>query len=103
MTFAQERTNLAVKIFLAGEVMQKMLSRNRWFLDTSKEADLKIHNDLSENNLNRSEKAEVRKAKVSLHQLLSKPMKIQRFGKFLSTNSAIPLSEINHPLAVKAL
>jgi hypothetical protein len=101
MTFAQERTNLAVKIFLAGEVMQKMLSRNRWFLDTSKEADLKIHNDLSENNLNRSEKAElreVRKAKVSLHQLLSKPMKIQRFGKFLSTNSAIPLSEINHPL-----
>jgi hypothetical protein len=92
MTPAQERTNLASKIFLAGELTNKTQSSNRWFLDAAKEADLDLDDDLLEDESNMSEKdqlqlKEVRKAKVHLAQLLSEPMKIQRFGKFVSTNS----------------
>jgi uncharacterized protein YdeI (BOF family) len=107
MTFAQERTNLASKIFLAGEVMQRTQSKNRWFLDAAKEADLEIDDDLLEDESNMSEKdqlqmKEVRKSKIQLDQLLSEPMKIQKFGKFLTTNSAVLQAEIK-PLPKKPL
>lgn len=99
MTAAQERTNLASKIFLAGELQQKTHSSNKWFLDAAKEADLEIDDDLLEDESNMSEKdalqlKEVKKAKLRLGQLLSEPMKTQRFGKFLSTNSAFMQAEI---------
>jgi hypothetical protein len=92
MTSAQERSNLAFKMFLAGDLMQKTQSRNIGFLDAAKEADLEIDDDLLEGGSNMSQKGqlrlkEVRKAKVHLDQLLSEPMKTQRFSKFLSTNS----------------
>mmetsp|Transcript_14900 Transcript_14900/g.36234 ORF Transcript_14900/g.36234 Transcript_14900/m.36234 type:complete len:187 (-) Transcript_14900:111-671(-) len=105
MTDAQERTNLASKIFMAVELEQKMNSRNKWFLDAAKEADLEIDDGLVEDESNMSRKdqlliKEAAKAKVMLQSLLSEPMKTQRFGKFLSTNSAVMQAEIK-PLVNK--
>lgn len=99
MTDAQERTNLASKIFMASELEQKMNSQNRWFLDAAKEADLDLDDDLVEDESNMSRKdqmlvKEAERAKVLLQSLLSEPMKTQRFGKFLSTNSAVMQAEI---------
>jgi ATP-dependent RNA helicase DDX24/MAK5 len=107
MTAAQERTNLASKIFVAGEMDQKANSSNRWFLEAAKEADLELDDDLVEDDSNRSGKDELmlkeaRKAKTQLEQLLSEPMRTQRFGKFLSTNSSAMQAEIK-PLKSKAL
>eukprot|EP00980_Cylindrotheca_fusiformis_P003673 scaffold818_cov136-Cylindrotheca_fusiformis.AAC.39 len=99
MTVAQERTNLASKIFLAGELQQKTHSRNKWFIDAAKEADLEIDDDLLEDESNMSEKdllqlKGIQKAKRKLELLLSEPMRTQRFGKFLSTNSAAMRAEV---------
>lgn len=90
MTAAQERTNLASKIVAANEMEQKTKSKNQWFLENAKEADLDVDTDLLDNELNFSmqEQAQLREAKVAkkkLRQLLAEPMKTQRYGKFLST------------------
>ena len=105
MTDSQERTNLASKIFMASELEQKMNSRNKWFMDAAKEADLEIDDNLVEDESNMSRKEqllikEAARAKVMLQSLLSEPMKTQRFGKFLSTNSALMQAEIK-PLVNK--
>lgn len=105
MTDSQERTNLASKIFAAAELEQKMNSRNKWFLDAAREADLEIDADLVEDETNMSRQdqlllKEAARAKVKLRSLLSEPMKTQRFGKFLSTNSAAMQAEIK-PLTFK--
>jgi hypothetical protein len=99
MTGAQERTNLASKIVMAAELEQKMNSQNNWFLNAAKEADLEIDDDLVEDESNMALKdhlliKEAARAKVILQSLLSEPMKTQRFGKFLSTNSAVMQTEI---------
>jgi hypothetical protein len=99
MGAAQERVNLASKIVASAEVEQKSNSHNRWFLEKAKEAEIDIDDDLLETDDNRSERElaqlkEARKAKVQLAQLLQEPMKTQRFGKFLSTNSAAMQPEI---------
>ena len=106
MTSAQERTNLASKIVAAGEINQKTNSHNKWFLDAAKEADLELDDGLLEDETNMSEKdqlqlKEAKKAKLRLEKLLAEPMKTQRFGKFLSTNSAVMQAEIK-PLKQKA-
>jgi hypothetical protein len=107
MTSAQERSNLAFKMFLAGDLMQKTQSRNIGFLDAAKEADLEIDDDLLEGGSNMSQKGqlrlkEVRKAKVHLDQVLSEPMKTQRFSKFLSTNS-VPSCRLKSNLSQRNL
>jgi hypothetical protein len=76
------------KVFLDGRLMTSAQERT----NLAKEADLEIDDDLLEGGSNMSQKGqlrlkEVRKAKVHLDQLLSEPMKTQRFSKFLSTNS----------------
>lgn len=105
MADAQERTNLASKIFMAAELEQKMNSRNKWFLDAARDADLEIDDDLVEDESNMSRKdqlliKEAARAKMMLQPLLFEPMKTQRFGKFLSTNSAVMQAEIE-PLVNK--
>ena len=72
---------------------QKANSSNRWFLEKAKEVDLVLDDDLMEDESNRSEKEqlqilEAKKARVRLARLLKEPMTTQKFGKFLSTNSA---------------
>ncbi|KAG7355059.1 DEAD/DEAH box helicase domain protein [Nitzschia inconspicua] len=89
---SQERTNLASKIISADEMQQKANSHNRWFLEKAKEADLDLDEGLLEGDNNRSEQErqqllEAKRARVRLSQLLAEPMKKQKFGKFLSTNS----------------
>lgn len=106
MSSAQERTSLATKIVIAEEIDQKTNSQNKWFLDAAKEADLELDDDLLEDESNRSEKdqlqlKEAKKAKLRLEKLLAEPMKTQRFGKFLSTNSALVQADIK-PLQKKA-
>jgi hypothetical protein len=93
MTSAQERTNLASRIVAAADVEQKCQSSNRWFLEKAKEADLELDDNLLEDDDSRPQQEmnqlqEARKAKVQLAQLLGEQMKTQRFGKFLSTNTA---------------
>ena len=99
LTAAQERANLASKVFQASEIEQKSQSSNRWFLEKAKEADLLLDDDLVEDDSNRSEKEqnqlrEAKRAKQKLEMLLAQPMKTQRFGKFLSTNQAAAQAEI---------
>ena len=74
MSSAQERTSLATKIVIAGEIDQKTNSQNKWFLDAAKEADLELDDDLLEDESNRSEKdqlqlKEAKKAKLRLEKL----------------------------------
>ena len=92
LTSSQERTNLASKIIAAEEMQQKANSSNKWFLEKAKEAELELDDDLMEDEINRPEKEqqqllEAKRARVRLTQLLNEPMKKQKFGKFLSTNS----------------
>lgn len=93
LTHSQERVSLASKIFVAGEMEQKTNSHNRWFLEMAKVADLDLDDDMMEDETNRPELEhqqilEAKRARVKLAILLQEPMKTQKFGKFLSTNSA---------------
>ncbi len=99
LTSAQERVNLASKIVIAAEKSHKMQSHNQWFLDKAKEAEIELDDNLLEDDndysqTERSELREAQEAKSRLSQLLAEPMKTQRFGKFLSTNSAAMQDEI---------
>ena len=100
---AQERVNLASKVVIAAERLKTMQSRNQWFLEKAKEADLELDDDLVEDDDNISERErnefrDAKEAKLRLARLLLEPLKTQKFGKFLSTNSAAMQDEIA-PLA----
>ena len=93
LTSSQERVSLASKIFVAGEMEQKTNSHNRWFLEMAKVADLDLDDDMMEDETNLPEKEhqqiiEAKRARTKLAILLQETMKTQKFGKFLSTNSA---------------
>jgi ATP-dependent RNA helicase DDX24/MAK5 len=92
LSSSQERTNLASKIIFAEEMKHKSISHNRWFTQNAEKAEIDLDDDLLEDENNRSEHEhlqilEAKKARVRLSQLLTEPMKKQKFGKFLSTNS----------------
>ena len=94
MTQAQERVNLASKIVVASELEQKMSAEKNWFMEKAKEADLELDEDLlgNDDGLPEKEEAQLREAKRAkkrLVVLLSTPMRTQRYGKFLATNSAV--------------
>ena len=96
---AQERVNLATKVVIAADKLKTMQSRNQWFLEKAKEADLELDDDLLEDDDNiaereRNELREAKEARVRLATLLREPLKTQKFGKFLSTNSAAMQEEI---------
>ena len=93
LTSSQERVSLASKIYIASEMEQKTKSHNKWFLDMAKEADLDLDDNMMEDENDRPEKEqqqllEAKRARVRLAKLLAEPMKTQKYGKFLSTNSA---------------
>lgn len=94
LTTAQERVNMAAKIVECEEVESRAQKSNKWFQEAAEEAGLDLDEDLVDEGLaggDRREQQKLREAKaarVRLRQLLAQPMQTQRFGKFLSSNSA---------------
>lgn len=105
LTSSQERVNLACKVVLAGEKVRKIQSQNAWFLEKAKEADMELDDDLLEddqdmNAVDKGERKEAVRARERLTELLAQPMTTQRFGKFLSTNSAAMQADVKPLLVV---
>ena len=92
---AQERVNLACRVVEAEEVERKSQRSNQWFKEKADEAGLKMDDDLLEEGLaggderDRSKLRQAVSARAQLRSLLAEPMQAQRYGKFLSTNSAV--------------
>ena len=97
LTQAQERVNLACKVVEAESQQKQAASQNAWFLEKAQEADLELDDDLLMDDDEEDQdpkRKEAVKARQRLQHLLAQPMKTQRFGKFLSTNSAALQDEI---------
>jgi hypothetical protein len=90
---AQERTNLATKVVLANDLERKNKERSQWFQKQADEAGLEMDEDILQEGeiTDRRDQNLLREAKSArrrLAALLAQPMTTQRYGKFLSTNSA---------------
>lgn len=91
---AQERANLAAKIVACDEVETKAQKSNKWFQEAAEQAGLDLDDDMLDEGLaggDQRDQHKLREAKAArgrLRQLLAQPMQTQRFGKFLSSNSA---------------
>ena len=100
LTAAQERVNLASKIIKAEDVEGKAKRSNQWFIDSAKEAGLEIDDEVFEDGLaggNQKDQQQLREAKRAkglLQRLLAEPMVTQRYGKFLSSNTAAQKTEV---------
>ena len=100
LTSAQERANLASKIVAAEEVESKARKKNQWFLEKAEEAGLEVDEDnlddgLAGGNLKEQQQLrEAQRAKAVLRKLLAEPMVTQRYGKFLSSNTAARQQEV---------
>lgn len=91
---AQERVNLACKIVSCDEIESRTDRSNKWFKEAAAEADLELDDDMLDEGLAggdlraQQRLREAKKARGLLKSLLAQPMVVQRFGKFLSSNSA---------------
>lgn len=89
---AQERVNLASKIVAADDMQSKTQRRNAWFREKADEAGIDLDEEevIEEISDQRdlSRLREGKQAKSLLKKLLAEPLQTQRYGKFLSTNSA---------------
>jgi len=72
-------------------IYAQLKQKNQWFIDAAKDACMDLDEELLEDsmingsdNRDRMRAKEAIQAKSSLRQLLSKPMRKQNFGKFLS-------------------
>jgi len=108
LSAAQERTNLASKVLLAEDVEGKAKRNNQWFIDSAKAADLDIDDDdvfdeglAGGNQKEQQQLIEAQRAKALLRQKLAEPLVTQRFGKFLSSNSAAKQTDVA-PYVVQA-
>ncbi len=106
LTSSQERVSLASKIYVAGEMEQKTNSHNKWFTDMAKVADIHLDESMMEDEDNRPEKEqqqllEAKRARKKLSKLLQEPMTTQKFGKFLSTNSAALQNQLKQVAVAK--
>jgi len=87
---AQARVALATKIVSCNDVETQVSRKNKWLQDAAKEAGLDVDEDMMEGGLldgdqrDRQRFLEAKRAKGELRQLLTKPMRVQHFGKFLS-------------------
>mmetsp|Transcript_3169 Transcript_3169/g.5893 ORF Transcript_3169/g.5893 Transcript_3169/m.5893 type:complete len:239 (-) Transcript_3169:2513-3229(-) len=87
---AQERVNLASKIVACEHVDSRTKKNNQWFVDTAKDAEIELDSELLEDgqlegsNKERQQYLDAKRARHELNLLLSKPMRKQMFGKFLS-------------------
>jgi len=95
LTSAQERVSLASKIVTCDNEETKTQKQNKWFQQAAEEAGLDLDEDLLDDGLaggNERERQQLHQAKAAraqLRELLAIPMQTQRFGKFLSVNSAV--------------
>ena len=97
---AQERVNLACKIYEAEKVQQRCRTQNAWFLENAEEAGLEMDEFDREQMLDlgltggdkrdQTQLAEARRAKSRLRQLLRQPMQSKRFSKFFVAGSNTP-------------
>ena len=107
LSSAQERANLACKVIRAEKVEGKARRSNQWFIDSAKEAGLEIDDDVMDDGLaggnqkDQQQLREAQRAKGLLQRLLAEPMVTQRFGKFLSSNTAAQKAEVA-PYVVQA-
>jgi ATP-dependent RNA helicase DDX24/MAK5 len=97
---AQERANLAAKVVECDEVETKAQKSNKWFQGAAEEAGLNLDDDMLDEGLAGGDRRDQHKlreaiaARTRLRQLLAQPMQTQRFGKFLSSNSAASEQEV---------
>jgi hypothetical protein len=97
---AQERVNLASKIVSCDETESRTDRSNKWFKDAAVDADLELDDDMLDEGLAggdlraQQRLREAKKAKALLKSLLAQPMVVQRFGKFLSSNSAAAIPAV---------
>lgn len=97
---AQERANLAAKVVECDEVETKAQNANKWFQVAAEEAGLDLDDDMIDEGLaggdqrDQHKLREAKAARARLRQLLAQPMQTQRFGKFLSSNSAATEQEV---------
>ena len=97
---AQERTNVAAKIVACDEVETKAQQNNKWFQEAAEQAGLDLDDDMLDEGLAGGDQRDQHKlreamaARGRLRQLLAQPMQTQRFGKFLSSNSAAADPEV---------
>jgi len=91
---AQERVNLATKVAEVQNLERKSQRKNQWIMEKAEDAGFEVDEDLLEEGLSqgdgrdRAKLMEAHRARDRLAELLAQPMRTQRFGKFLSTNSA---------------
>jgi len=94
LTEAQQRVNLAEKVVSCDDIESKAKRNNTWFYEAAKEAGLEVDDNMLEEGLaggdrrDRQKLREANKARDQLQILLSRPMIKQRFGKFITPNSA---------------
>ena len=92
---SQERVNLACKVAEVGNLEKKSIRQNEWLKGKAADAGLEIDEDMLDEGLSggdRRDQAKLReaqRAQEQLARLLAEPLKTQRFGKFLSTNSSL--------------
>jgi hypothetical protein len=99
LAVAQERVNLASKIAGVADEDRKRHRDNQWFIDHAAEAGLEIDDDLLDNGEQMDKRQQAKRsgmdtAKQQLRTMLSEPMRVQRFGKFLSTNLSATQSTV---------
>lgn len=90
----------------AQDTERKVHNDNQWLKETAEEAGLEIDDDMLEEGLadgdqrSKMRLKEAMQARERLRILLSQPLLTQRFGKFLSTNSAVSQRVIPEPSVV---
>jgi hypothetical protein len=101
---AQERVNLASKVVSTNDAEQKTNRENQWFKQKAEEAGLEMDDNLLDEGLaggdlrDQSRLREAQKGRIRLRQLLAEPMQTQKFGKFLSTNTAARQNAVVPPV-----
>jgi len=108
---AQERVNLASKIVTCDDIESRSERSNTWFKDAAVAADLELDDDILDEGLaggnlkDQQRLREAKKARSLLRSLLAQPMVTQRFGKFLSSYSAVtnpPVAQHFAPFEAKS-
>lgn len=95
---AQERAQLASKVAIAEDANRKRKFDTQWFQEQADAAELELDEDFfPEETQDKREKAQqsnIEQSKRKLKALLSRPLKVHKFGKFLSTNGSFVKSTV---------
>jgi len=99
LTGAQERVGVATKIVAHGNARHREQREAAWFKEQADEMGVELDDDMkldteASDNREATRQREAKQAKGKLAMLLREPLQIQRFGKFLSTNSAGALHQL---------